>query len=230
MRRDLDPVETFRGSGTQNVRDYQEKTARKKLKGDVESLIQLIGFGNAHADRRFTSHGTEALFRRYNPPPSLLDAVSPGPLREVVLSSQKSCQEMLRVFQPHQNPANLQNLVILAYDLYFGSEQARDEYWVSSMTFWSKEPISKIVQVGMEEKYSFEDSDEDVEEAKKVNVEDASENVMDTSEALEEPPLEDVSRKGPEVAPEEAMDTSEAIDNQQDTSELKVRENGRFFY
>ncbi|CAO4369459.1 unnamed protein product [Caenorhabditis nigoni] len=145
MRRDLDPIETVRGGGIQCIVSVAEKTYRKKLKADVELLVQLIGFGNEHQNRKFNSFRTEAFFRRCAPPPSAKNVLNQKTLREVALNSQKEALEISKVYRYHPIPDQLENFVLLAYNTHFESAQERDSYFPSSMTIWSKEPIAALL-------------------------------------------------------------------------------------
>uniref|UniRef100_A0A1I7TM41 PHD-type domain-containing protein n=1 Tax=Caenorhabditis tropicalis TaxID=1561998 RepID=A0A1I7TM41_9PELO len=144
MRKDLDPIETVRGSGVQSFSNLQDKSCRKKCKADVELLVQGIGFGDDHANRKFDSARTEAFFRRNAPPPSAQNCLNPRSLRECVLNSQKEALGISNVYKYHPNPDDLENFILVAYDTSFKSAAQRDAYYVSSMSPWSKEPIAAL--------------------------------------------------------------------------------------
>lgn len=144
MRRDLDPVESVRGSGTQNICSLPEKTYRKKLKADVELLAQHLGLGDDHINRKFNTARTEAFFRRCAPPPSAQNVLTQRTLREVTLNSQKEALDISKVYKYHSKAKKVEDFVLLAYDTHFESVAERDAYYPSSMTIWSKEPIAAL--------------------------------------------------------------------------------------
>lgn len=146
MREDLDPVETIRGGGTQSIISQNEKPYRKKLKADVEVLIQHVGLGTDSTERHFNSIGTEAFYRRCAPPVTARNVLNQKTLREVVLNSQKEAHEGAGVYEYHAEPEQLENLVLLAYEPSFESPEDRDTYFVPSMTIWSKEPICALTR------------------------------------------------------------------------------------
>ncbi|CAL2036513.1 unnamed protein product [Caenorhabditis brenneri] len=155
LKNGLDPLETFRGSGVQNISAPQEKSYRKKMKVDTELLIQQLAIGSDHADRRFNSFNTEAFFRRCAPPTSAQDTLNQRTLRESVMSSQKEAYEGSRVYKYHPIPENLEHFILLGYTTHFESAKERDEYFVSSMTPWSKEPIAALTAKWAEENRAF---------------------------------------------------------------------------
>ncbi|KAF1762122.1 hypothetical protein GCK72_010384 [Caenorhabditis remanei] len=144
MRGDLDPKETIRGSGIQSICALPDKIYRKKLKADIDLLIQFLGFGNDHDERKFSSFQTEAFFRRCTPPPSAQNTLCQKSLREVLLNSQKEALELSQVYKYHPDSTKIDHFVLLAHDIYFESAEERDSYFPSSMTIWSKEPIMAL--------------------------------------------------------------------------------------
>ncbi|CAI2349768.1 unnamed protein product [Caenorhabditis sp. 36 PRJEB53466] len=225
MRRDLDPIETVRGSGIQGLKDFQEKpTARRKIKADVEPIIHYLGLGSAHADRRINTPSAEAFFRRCAPPPGAQEALRPGVLREIVLNSQMEAEELIKVYRIHESPEQLQHLVFLAFDHSFESREQRDSFFPSSMTPWSKEPLGALMALWLEDNGGLvEERTMEVEQGggrRRSDGDSTDEEGLNETQKVENPSDEPSLQYSNDTGPLELHASRSAIQSDQDDIQI----------